>query len=181
VRTAEQDARRASHRFGGLLWHRNFRLLWIGETVSGAGNSMAAVGVPLLAVAVLHASTFAVSALTAAAYLPWLVIGLPAGAWVDRLPSRPLMVSCDIVSALLYGSLPVAAWIGVLTTGQLLDRSLRPDSVRYMSVTTAMQRLTAAHHETQRDNSKTTSEPGYTQAMGRFRWWWQVLCPASGY
>ena len=69
---------------GGLLRQRNFRLLWIGETISGAGSSMAVVGVPLLAVTVLRASTFAVSALTAAAYLPWLVIGLPAGAWVDR-------------------------------------------------------------------------------------------------
>ena len=107
-------------RWGGLLWHRNFRLLWIGETISGAGTSMAAIGVPLLAVTVLHTSTLAVAALTAAAYLPWLVIGLPAGAWVDRLPARPLMITCDVISALLYASLPAAAWIGVLAAGQVL-------------------------------------------------------------
>jgi hypothetical protein len=41
---------------------------------------------------VLHASTFLVSALTAAAWLPWLVIGLPVGAWVDRLPRRPVLI-----------------------------------------------------------------------------------------
>ena len=105
---------------GGLLWHRNFRLLWIGETISGAGSSMAAIGVPLLAVTALRASTFAVSALTAAAYLPWLVIGLPVGAWVDRLAARPLMIACDLISALLYASLPVAAWLGVLDTGQVV-------------------------------------------------------------
>jgi MFS family permease len=109
-----------ARRRGGLLWHRNFRLLWIGETISGAGTAMAAAGVPLLAVTVLHASTFAVAALTAAAYLPWLVIGLPAGAWVDRLPARPLMVTCDVISALLYASLPAAAWAGVLTTAQVV-------------------------------------------------------------
>jgi MFS family permease len=107
-------------RRGGLLWHRSFRLLWFGETISGAGTAMAAAGMPLLAVTVLHASTFAVAAITAAAYLPWLVIGLPAGAWVDRLPARPVMIACDAVSALLYASLPVAAWMGVLTTGQVL-------------------------------------------------------------
>src|ERR1022692_3987930 len=56
----------------------------------------------------------------------------------------------------------------------LVNRLLRPDSVRHMSVTTAMQGLTAAHHETQRDSSKAAREPGYAQAMGRFRWWWQV-------
>jgi predicted MFS family arabinose efflux permease len=120
MQAAAQDEVRAAHRFGGLLWQRNFRLLWIGESVSGIGNAMAVVGIPLLAVTVLRASTFAVAALTAAAYLPWLVIGLPAGAWVDRLSCRPLMIGCDVISALLYASLPVAAWIGVLTTGQVV-------------------------------------------------------------
>ena len=105
---------------GGLLRQRNFRLLWVGETVSGAGNALALVVVPLLAVTVLGASTFAVAALTAAAYLPWLVIGLPAGAWVDRWPARPLMIACDVISALLYASLPLAAWLGVLATGQVV-------------------------------------------------------------
>ena len=113
-----------ARRRGGLLWHRNFRLLWIGETISGAGSSMAAIGVPLLAVTVLKASTFAVSALTAAAYLPWLLIGLPVGAWVDRLATRPLMITCDLISALLYASLPVAAWLGVLDTGQVVAVAL---------------------------------------------------------
>jgi hypothetical protein len=47
------------------------------------------------------------------------VIGLPAGAWVDRLPARLLMIICDVISALLYASLPAAAWAGVLTTGQV--------------------------------------------------------------
>jgi MFS family permease len=112
--------RPAGRRPGGLLWQRNFRLLWFGETVSQLGNAMAVVGVPLVAVIVLHASTFAVGVLTAAAWLPWLVIGLPAGAWVDRLPARQVMIVCDIVSAVLYASVPAAAWAGVLTTGQLI-------------------------------------------------------------
>jgi hypothetical protein len=114
----------ADRRPGGLLRQRNFRLLWIGETISGAGSSMAVVGVPLLAVTVLRASTFAVSALTAAAYLPWLVIGLPAGAWVDRWPARPLMIGCDVISALLYASLPAAAWAGLLSIGQVVAVAL---------------------------------------------------------
>jgi Transmembrane secretion effector len=107
-------------RRGGLLRERNFRLLWSGETISGAGTAMAAAGVPLLAVTLLHTSTFTVAALTAAAYLPWLVVGLPAGAWVDRLPARPLMIICDVIAALLYASLPAAAWAGMLSTGAVL-------------------------------------------------------------
>jgi MFS family permease len=115
--TGRADAR---HRFGGLLRQRNFRLLWTGETVSGLGNSMAVLGVPLLAVSGLHAGTFEVAALTAAAYCPWLVIGLPAGAWVDRLLLRRLMIACDLISVVLYASVPLAAWAGVLGVGQLL-------------------------------------------------------------
>jgi MFS family permease len=105
---------------GGLLGHRNFRLLWIGETVNQFGSAMATVVVPLLAVIVLHASTFEVSALTAASFLPWLVIGLPAGAWVDRLPGRQVMMVCDLISAVLYASVPCAAWLGLLTLAQLI-------------------------------------------------------------
>jgi MFS family permease len=117
MQVGEQDQERASHRHGGLLWQRTFRLLWIGETVSQVGNAMAVMGVPLVAVTVLHASTFAVSVLTAAAWLPWLVIGLPAGAWVDRLPARRVMIACDVISATLYASVPITAWAGVLSTG----------------------------------------------------------------
>jgi MFS family permease len=107
-------------RFGGLLRQRSFRLLWTGETVSQLGNAMALVGVPLVAVTVLHASTFVVGVLAAAAWLPWLVIGLPAGAWVDRWPARRVMIACDVISAALYASVPITAWAGVLTTGLLV-------------------------------------------------------------
>ena len=107
-------------RFGGLLRQRDFCLFWTGETVNQLGSAMALMGVPLLAVLFLHATTFEVGVLAAAAYLPWLVIGLPAGAWVDRLPPRPVMIVCDAASAALYASVPVAYAIGVLTIGQLL-------------------------------------------------------------
>ena len=50
-----------------------------------------------------------------------------------------------------------------------VNRLLRPDSVRHMSVTTATRRLTAAHHETQRDKTQKTREAGYSQLTGRFR------------
>jgi MFS family permease len=108
------------HRPGGLLWHRDFRLLWFGETVSQLGTAMAVVAMPLAAVTVLHAGTFAVTALVAMTWLPWLLIGLPAGAWVDRLPRRAVMVACDLIAVALYASVPLAASAGVLTIGQLL-------------------------------------------------------------
>lgn len=108
----------------GLLATRDFRLLWIGETASCVGSGIGSVALPLVALSVLHASAFTVSALTAAAWLPWVVIGLPAGAWVDRLPRRPVMIVADAVSIVSFGSVPVAAWCGVLSTAQLLLAAL---------------------------------------------------------
>jgi MFS family permease len=125
----------ARARFGGLLRQRNFRLLWIGETVNQLGSAMALIGVPLLAVVFLHATSFEVGVLTAAEYLPWLVIGLPAGAWVDRLPSRPVMIVCDVISAALYASIPVAYAAHVLTVGQLVAVQLLAGAVSVLFTT----------------------------------------------
>ncbi|MBY8872646.1 MFS transporter [Micromonospora sp. PLK6-60] len=107
-------------RRGGLLWHRDFRLLWAGQTASAIGSNVTTVALPLVAVSVLDAGTLQVAVLTAAAWLPWLLIGLPAGAWVDRLPRRPVMVGCDLASAALFVSIPVAAVLDLLTVGHLL-------------------------------------------------------------
>ncbi len=105
---------------GGLLRQRNFRLFWTGESLSEVGNSVAVFAVPLVAVDTLHASTFIVTLLTAMAWLPWVIMGVPAGAWVDRLPLRRVMLASDAVAVVVYASVPVAAWCGVLTVGQLI-------------------------------------------------------------
>ncbi|GIG89849.1 MFS transporter [Plantactinospora endophytica] len=112
-----------------LLRHRDFRLFWIGQAGSSFGASVTSVALPLVAVATLGANTFQVALLTAATWLPWLLVGLPAGAWVDRLPCRPVMVTCDLVAALLFVSVPVAGWLGVLTIGQLLAVALAGGTV----------------------------------------------------
>jgi Na+/melibiose symporter-like transporter len=90
---------------------------------------------PLLAVTVLHASNFAVGALVAAAYLPWLLVGLPAGAWIDQLPARPVMITCDVVSAVLFLSIPVSAWAGILTLGQVMVVAFLAGTASVFSVT----------------------------------------------
>ncbi|HEX5191274.1 MAG TPA: MFS transporter [Solirubrobacteraceae bacterium] len=106
--------------FKGVLRRRDVRALWFGETVSELGTTVSSLAVPLVAIVALHAGAFAVSMLMAAAWLPWLLIGLPAGAWVDRLPARPVMIVADLVAAGSFASVPVAAALGVLTLAQLL-------------------------------------------------------------
>jgi MFS family permease len=108
----------------GLWGSRDFRLLWTGETTSMLGSMVASTALPLVAVVTLAASTFDVALLTAVAWLPWLVIGLPAGAWVDRLPKRPVMLTCNTVSMAVFGSVPLVAALGLLTMPYLLAAAL---------------------------------------------------------
>ncbi|WP_327090999.1 MFS transporter [Nonomuraea sp. NBC_01738] len=108
----------------GLLRERDFRLLWIGESASSLGSAVTGVALPLVAVTVLDASPFAVSVLSAAAWLPWLLIGLPAGAWVDRLSRRRVMLAADWVSMAAFLSVPVAALLDRLTTAHLVAVAL---------------------------------------------------------
>ncbi|MGW7260611.1 MFS transporter [Streptomyces sp. NPDC054834] len=93
---------------------------WGASTVSGLGDAVTAVALPLLAVLVLHASAFEVSLITAASYASWLLIGLPAGVLVHRLPLRGTQVAMDLVRAAAVASVPVAAALGVLSLPQLI-------------------------------------------------------------
>ncbi|MEV7096155.1 MFS transporter [Amycolatopsis sp. NPDC051045] len=108
----------------GLWGNRDFRLLWTGETTSMLGSMVASTALPLVAVVTLQASTLGVALLTAVAWLPWLLVGLPAGAWVDRLPKRPVMLTCNTVSMAVFASVPVAAAFGALTMPYLLVAAL---------------------------------------------------------
>jgi len=102
------------------LWrHAGFLTLWAGQTVSLFGSRITLLALPLTAVLRLHAGAAQMGLLVAAGSAPWLVVGLPAGVWVDRLRRRPLMVAADLGRALLLVSVPLAAWLGRLHLEQL--------------------------------------------------------------
>ena len=104
---------------GGLWRHPDFVKLWSAETVSQFGTQFTELALPLVAIDVLHVSAFEVAALTTVEFLPFLLVSLPAGVWVDRLRRRPILVVGDVSRALLLGSVPVAYWLGALTMAQL--------------------------------------------------------------
>jgi MFS family permease len=102
------------------LWrHRNFLLLWTGQTVSETGSAVTTVAIPLIAIAVLKASTFEVGLLAAATYVAFSLIALPAGVVVDRLAKRKIMMWCDGARLLVVGTIPVLAALHVLALWQL--------------------------------------------------------------
>jgi MFS family permease len=103
----------------GILRHPDFRRLWAADLLSQLGSRLGMGAVPLLAVLTLNASTFQVSLLRTCETAAWLGLGLFAGAWADRVRGLPVLVSADLGRALLFASIPVAAWFGVLTLAQL--------------------------------------------------------------
>ncbi|MCJ0868792.1 MFS transporter [Streptomyces sp. AP-93] len=96
-----------------------FRYVFAASAVSVLGTQISYLAVPLLAVTVLDASPGQVGALAALGTVAFLLIGLPAGAWTDRMRKRRLQITADLVRAAMFGSVPVAWWLDVLTIGQL--------------------------------------------------------------
>ncbi len=103
----------------GLLRLRDFRLLLAGAAAGQVGAQVTLVALPLVAVLELRAPAFQVGLLTAAETAAFLLIGLPAGAWVDRMRKRALMIRADVVRCAAMASIPLAALAGVLTMAQL--------------------------------------------------------------
>ena len=103
----------------GLWHHRDFRRLWIGDSVSQVGTTISQLALPLVAITIVHAATFEVGLLTTFETLGFLVVGLPAGAWVDRMRRRRVLIANDVIRALVIGSVPLAALVGQVTMLQL--------------------------------------------------------------
>jgi len=106
-------------RRGGLWRQLEFRRLWIGESVSQFGSTISQLALPLVAILIVHASTFEVGLLVTCEMAAFLVVGLPAGAWVDRMRLRAVLIVNDVLRALALVSVPVAQWLGLLRIEQL--------------------------------------------------------------
>ena len=97
------------------LWrHADFMKLWLGQTVSELGSVVTRTAVPLVALLVLGAGPFEMALLVVSASLAVLLVGLFAGAWVDRLRRRPLLIWADAIRAVLLFSIPAAYLAGAL-------------------------------------------------------------------
>lgn len=92
----------------------DFLKLWSGQTISLFGSAVTELAFPLTAVLLLGATPFQMGVVHAAQYAPFLLLGLFAGVWVDRLRRRPLLIASDLGRAVLLGSVPVAALWGAL-------------------------------------------------------------------
>jgi MFS family permease len=102
------------------LWHHpDFMKLWTAETVSQLGTQVTLLALPLTAIVILKASPFKVGLLVTLEFLPFILVGLPAGVWVDRMRRRPILIAGDLARAVVLGTVPLAYELHVLHIVQL--------------------------------------------------------------
>ena len=104
-------------RFVGLWRHADFMRLWAGQTISAFGSLVGATAIAFTAILVLHATPFQLGML--AVFRGGFLTGLIAGAWVDRLRRRPILIGADIGRAMLLATIPTAAILRHLRIEQL--------------------------------------------------------------
>ncbi|MEV0586267.1 MFS transporter [Nonomuraea sp. NPDC050310] len=101
-----------------------FRRYLGADVLSQFGTQVTLVALPLVAYLTLGASPLQLGLITTAEMIAFLVLGLPAGVWVDRMRRRPVLVVADLVRALALLSVPVAHLLGVLSLAQLFAVAL---------------------------------------------------------
>jgi MFS family permease len=105
----------APARAAATLWrHPDFLRLWSAQTISVFGDNFTALALPLIAAITLDATPGQMGILTAVERLPFLVLGLMAGVWVDRARRRPILIVGDIGRGVVLLSIPLAAVLGTL-------------------------------------------------------------------
>ncbi|MFD1931825.1 MULTISPECIES: MFS transporter [Nonomuraea] len=96
-----------------------FRRYVTADGFSQFGTQVTRVALPLVALLVLDAGPFELGLLSAAEMIGFLLFGLPAGVWVDRLRRKPILVTADVLRAVALASIPIAALFEALTLAQL--------------------------------------------------------------
>ncbi|MFI1658946.1 MFS transporter [Streptomyces sp. NPDC020472] len=98
---------------------KDFRVLFSASVLSTLGTNVSYLAVPMVAVLALDAGPGRVGLLASLSTAAFLLIGLPAGAWVDRMRHRTVLILADLLRAALLAWIPVAWWFDVLTFGGL--------------------------------------------------------------
>ncbi|OJV81226.1 MAG: MFS transporter [Cellulomonas sp. 73-92] len=107
-----------------LVHHADFRRLWAGDALGQLGAQLTMLALPVFAVQHLDATEWQMGALTAAETAAFLVIGLPAGAWVDRMRKRNVLVVADLVRGSVLTVVVIAALTGHASVPMLIVAGL---------------------------------------------------------
>ncbi|HTZ42716.1 MAG TPA: MFS transporter [Jatrophihabitans sp.] len=105
---------------GRLADCAGFRPFWTAATVSSFGTYVTTLAIQVLVVLTLHGGAAEVGLVSAARWLPYLLFGVLAGVFVDRVRRRPVLVTTDLVRCLLLVAVPALAVSHRLTLATLM-------------------------------------------------------------
>lgn len=94
---------------------KDFIKLWMGESISLIGSQVTQFTMPLVAVLTLKSSVTELGVLNGLRFVPWLVLSLFVGVWLDRRRRRPVLIACALGNAVLIGLVPIAKVSGFLS------------------------------------------------------------------
>lgn len=103
-----------------LIRTPGFAWLWGGQTLSTFGSQIGGLALAYIAVKILGANEAQMGILSAAGTASFLLVGLIAGAWVDRWLKRRVMMIADVVRMLAIGAIPILYFAGLLEIWQLI-------------------------------------------------------------
>jgi MFS family permease len=103
-----------------LFRHRDFVKLWAAESISQFGTQVTFLALPLIAATTLEVSPFEFGLLATIEFLPFILLSLPAGVWVDRLRRRPILIAGDLIRAAALASIPIAFALEMASGNQVL-------------------------------------------------------------
>ena len=107
--------------FASPLWSNGaFVRVWTAASISIFGSLITRIALPLVAILTLNAGPIEVAVLRSIDLAAALIVGLVAGAWVDRLRRRPVLIWADLGRAALLSVIPISFVLGTLALWQLL-------------------------------------------------------------
>jgi MFS family permease len=98
-----------------LLRDRAYRRLWTSIVISSFGGPVTMLALPLTAAVLLQATPTQMGLLGAVEILPFVLLSLPAGVWLDRVRKLPVYIAGELTIAVVTLSVPVAWWLGWLS------------------------------------------------------------------
>ena len=93
-------------RFRDVLKDRNFFCLWLAQVISNFGDRLTQMALVALVYQRTPGSAIALAKLISFTIIPVFLIGPIAGAWVDRLDKRSVMMISDLLRGLLILTVP---------------------------------------------------------------------------
>jgi MFS family permease len=109
-----------AHNAEELRGSAGFRPFWAAATVSSFGTYVTTLAVQVLVVLTLRGGAAEVGLVSAARWLPYLLVGVFAGVFVDRAPRRPVLVTADFARCVLLAAIPALAVLHHLSLAVLV-------------------------------------------------------------